>query len=237
MDYEWNGKYDGLPPWRVQLIKTWKYVQRWATDRRVLVAVGVLLAVIVYLLLPSEQVVKDSRGNVVENTIHQASFTRRLPTPTTVNAYGLHLRNSSITKQEFDGGLVEMNCTEDGQTVQLKNVTLSTIVGLCRHHYEHQPKANCICLQNFGLLLRGACLNNSGTVELATNIYLDRDGWSNKNSDYLVNGRPMRIAHKTRIIYWKPTSATAGVMTATKVVNTDQMQNICMIVCYEGGLS
>ena len=72
-------------------------------------------------------------------------------------------------------------------------------------------------------------MNNSGTVDLALNIHLDKEGWSNTNKEYLVNGKLMKVADKTRIVYWKPGRK--------KVVNTRQLQNICLMVCHEGGLS
>lgn len=211
-----------------QLTKAKAYCKMKINEKRTWAIIGVLLAMVIYYLLPETVVIKDSHGNTIENTINKDQFKQFIPHR--LIDHNLYIRNHSITKDEFDGNLIQLNTTEDGLSVHSKNVTLSMISDLCQYHYEYHKKANCICLQNFGLLIKGACLNNSGVIDLATNIYLDRDGWSNKNSDYLVNGKPMRIADKTRIIYWKAPNYI-------KVVNTNQKQNICMIVCYEGGLS
>lgn len=218
---KWDGDYDGYRPFKRELLRWKDWVKERRTDKRAWTVGVFMLSLIIYSCIPTTVIQKDNYGEVIVNALDPKHFEEFVITTDTSFPF---IRNESITRKEFDTGLIEVNTTHG-----TNNATLRSIVRLCEHHYERHKGHNCICTRNFGLFMRAACVNNSGTIDLALNIHLDKEGWSNTNKEYLVNGKLMKVADKTRVIYWKSNRE--------KVVNTKQLQNICLMICHEGGLS
>lgn len=224
---EWAGSYEGHRGVMKREIERWKIKCKTLVKRKEFWYVAVpLLLIIVYSLWPATVVYKDNYGLIVENPIH-LHVNDLVPYD---RVHTMHLRNSSITDRELERGLIRTNYTARGSSmVQEKNLTLNELHTTCTQYYEERPDEPCICLRDFGLLFRGACVNMSGSIEPAMNIVLDRDHWSNKDKEYKVNGRTMEIPDKTLIRFVNHKRKT--------IISKEQYRNICLIWCHDGRCS
>lgn len=216
---DWEGHTAGFKPFKAEIRRLKISVLTTVKTKKFIYSMMVLFFSVAYLLWPVEQVQKDNFGRLVENAIIISSK-EMIPCSA---EHDLQLRNSSITIKEFDEGMILVNSTHYPTS---RNITGQMLQSICKEYYKANPDEICVCFRNFGLLIRGACVNVTGTVEPALNIFLDRNHWSNNDKEYKVNGRLIGLPDKTTVEFVNHRSK--------KYVTKEQYTNICLIHCYDG---